>query len=110
MSDNTMIIDLGRFTRGKKLLSGRDNGKDACELLELSDVASNCKIVLQNDGDTVITNSYFLGMLSKLFDKYTTKKELLENIDFKQLNDTNQKELLRGINRGFSRAVNAMAV
>lgn len=108
MSSNIMIIDLAKYTADRRLLSGRDNGRAVWIQLNQPQFDPSIKIVIKNDGEAFITNSYFLGMLSDIFRHYTDKKVLLDHIDFKELNDTNQKELLRGINRGFSEAINGM--
>lgn len=104
-----MVIDISKYNHGRRLLSGRDNGHALWNALKVTEFNPQSKIVIKNDGQTVITNSYFLGMLSQLFGHYHQKSELLEHIDYHELNKTNQQELLRGINRGFSEAVNAMA-
>jgi hypothetical protein len=112
MNVNTeMILDLSEYTKGKRLLSGRENGKaDYEKLVRQPDHAvENCCIIIRNDGGAIITNSYFLGMLTPLFNHFKTKDDLLKHINFEGLNDTNRMELLRGINRGYSKVRNAMA-
>ena len=108
MRDN-MIIDLQIYTKQRRLLSGRENGIEAYKQLMLEELAHNGSLEIKNDGSAIITNSYFLGMLSGIFRKFDTKQDLLDHIDYNALSDSNKKELLRAINRGFSKAINAMS-
>jgi hypothetical protein len=110
MSEKTMIINIQDLANGgKKLLSGRENGKSAYTKCKLINLDKDGTLILRNDTGVVISNSYFLGMLTDVFVNYDSKKKMLEHIDFKGLSETNRKELVRGINRGFSQAINFMA-
>ncbi|EAR62899.1 hypothetical protein [Neptuniibacter caesariensis] len=108
--ERVMIIDLNTLKKeGKRLLSGRDNGHQAYELFELAQHTSETKLVLKNGSDLVITNSYFLGMLEEIIKKYEVKADLLNHMDYDDVSQNNRKELLRGINRGFSEIVNPIS-
>ena len=110
MNEEIMIINIQDLASGgKQLLSGRENGKLAYKKFNLVNLKKSGTIILKNDDGVIISNSYFLGMLTAVFKNYDSKKQMLEHIDFKGLSETNKKELVRGINRGFSQAINFMA-
>ena len=106
---NIMIIDLSKTN--SKFLSGRPNGKQAKELFKLvgPDLSTDIVVKFKDDGKLSVSNSYFLGLIEDLLKIHTDKKTLLEHVDFEDLSSSNQKELVRGINRGFSKIINAVA-
>lgn len=113
MRNSKVIVNLTDLTKtsGLRLLAGRDNGEEAKIHFNLSEGEYSLEntLVIIDEGEVVVSNSYFLGMLEDLFHKYETKVELIKHIEFNQLSITNQKELLRGINRAYSKAINAMS-
>lgn len=107
---NELVIDLSSLeSEGKRLLSGRENGKKAFELFKLSKYTNDTRLVLKNGDKLVITNSYFLGMLESIIRKHSVKSELLDHMDYDGISHNNRKELLRGINRGFSEIINPLS-
>tara|TARA_B100001113_G_C20682964_1_gene437218 strand:- start:103 stop:450 length:348 start_codon:yes stop_codon:yes gene_type:complete len=108
-SSNYIDIDLGRYAGNRRLLAGRQNGQEAWgEVSRKGDIV-NSVIVLKDGGRAIVTNSYFLGMLSGIFKLYGSKSELLDHIDTGGLTETNKQEFLRAINRGYSPAINPMS-
>ena len=110
---NQMLIDFKELseTSNLGLLSGRDNGIKAKTKFSMSEgnITPETQIIIKGGDTFVISNSYFLGLLEDFFKIHKTKKALLEHLDYSALSTINQKELIRGINRGFSSVVNAMA-
>lgn len=108
----TVIIDLNKLTStsGMSLLSGRDNGVKARNLFGLNGSTLNSETIIKviDNRGTVVSNSYFLGLLEEFFRKHSSKSSLLEHIDYTELSATNQKELIRGINRGYSPTVSSL--
>jgi len=108
----TVLIDLQRITKTSSLglLSGRDNGVAARSLFHVTveDITSDTLVKIEDNDSVVVSNSYFLGLLEDIFKVHKSKEDLLEHLDYTELSKANQKELLRGINRGFSSIVNAM--
>ncbi|WP_353293524.1 hypothetical protein [Thalassolituus maritimus] len=107
-----MLIDFDRITETSKLglLSGRDNGVAARKLFHVAngDITPDTRVKIKDNDSVVVSNSYFLGLLEDIFKIHKSKEDLLEHIDYTELSKTNQKELLRGVNRGFSPIINAM--
>ena len=110
---NEMLIDFKRLSDDSnlKLLSGRDNGIKAKDFFNVhqENITSDTVIVVKSGDKLVISNSYFLGLLEDFFRMHNDKRDLLNHLDYSALSTTNQKELIRGINRGFSSVINAMA-
>ncbi|MEQ3692014.1 MAG: hypothetical protein ABNH16_14875 [Thalassolituus sp.] len=112
MVKTVMIIDLKELTNtsGMNLLSGRDNGVKARSMFGLNGSTLDPDTIIKviDDSSTVISNSYFLGLLEGVFKTHSSKSSLLEHIDYSELSPTNQKELIRGINRGYSPSVSSL--
>lgn len=111
MNENVVNINLKSFTRDNKILTGRPNGEAAWHLLanqdsNLSSLSDATKVKLVGDGSAIISNSYFLGMLSPIFRAYSSKQSLIEHLDFTELNQHNKMELLLGIERGYPKITN----
>ena len=108
-----MIIDLKKLDNvsGLGLLSGRENGIEAKNYYEAQkeNITTETVVVVTGDDSFVVSNSYFLGLLEDFFKIHPSKQSLMEHLDYSQLSPINQKELIRGINRGYSSVINAMA-
>ena len=108
-----MVIDFSKVSKSSdlRLLSGRDNGVEARKLFHvtINELTTETIVKITDNKEVVVSNSYFLGLLEDLFRIHTSKEDLLHHIDYKELSHINQKELLRGINRGFASVINALS-
>ena len=83
----------------RRLLSGRKNGEAAYDYCGLRNFDKDGTLVLRSTGGLVVSNSYFLGMLEKVFMLYNDADELQKHIDCTGISELNKEELAIGIKR-----------
>lgn len=96
-----MNIDVSQIQENI-LLAGRKIGQTVYEEILMNNLSQGETITFQNHERMVISNSFFFGLLSNVKDLYLGKSDMIRCINLLDLSNSNQKELLRGINRVYS--------